>query len=305
MTTATEGPARIKWCGKPEIHGIHDVRGTETYTMEGKADWEPTYTGERPVMYRCLGAQYEFQRVWADAVKTVKQAWKVLAPLVGESQRLKQSDFALSNPLPHEAELRNLSGESASLTFDLKDVTPEAAAIMSGGKFVGPSGHMMRRCARAFVHHDHDWDDHPLNPRDDVETYWCPGQKPLPTVADYAAAQQEPVNTEAQEPVNWPQVCIPLNMPLTDKAYDILHGPLWQAVQLFVRNNNEYGEEGANQLGLGGQYADINRKVLKLKRVMWDRESAEGWREKPDEIMMDLIGHLLLSIQMYREETGY
>lgn len=264
--------------------------------MEGKADWEPTYNGRRMVTYRCLGAQLEVQRVWADAVKTVKEAWRVLAPVIGNTNRLKQSDFALSNPLPHEHESRR--------TQDAEAVPVVLYRQESDGAYVGPSGHKMERCARAFLHQEHDWDTVPLNPREESETRWCPGYKvsfdkeEFPSLAE---AMQEPVAfgvDERQHPV----LAIQLGQDIpSERCRAILNGPLCQAVNLFVERNAEYGEDGANQLGLGGQFADINRKVLKLKRAMWDGESTYNWSEQPDEIMMDLIGHLLLSIQMYRE----
>jgi hypothetical protein len=57
-----------------------------------------------------------------------------------------------------------------------------------------------------------------------------------------------------------------------------------------------YGYETHHDLGLRGQYADMYRKWAMLKRVMWDGEATvrEGLRE----ILMDMIGHLLLTICM-------
>lgn len=84
----------------------------------------------------------------------------------------------------------------------------------------------------------------------------------------------------------------------------ILTGPLTDAIQLFVRRQAEYGEE-AGELGSMGQYADINRKVRKLKRLMWDKSVPEdAISEDAEQVCMDLIGHLLLSIQFLREEKS-
>lgn len=57
-----------------------------------------------------------------------------------------------------------------------------------------------------------------------------------------------------------------------------------------------YGYETHHGLGLRGQYADMYRKWAMLKRVMWDGEATvrEGLRE----ILMDMIGHSLLTICM-------
>lgn len=78
------------------------------------------------------------------------------------------------------------------------------------------------------------------------------------------------------------------------------HMPQW--ADLFARKNADYGD-GAKVLGVRGQYADINRKMLKLKRALWDGELLEF--EGADEVIMDLIGHLFLTLYMirFREDT--
>jgi hypothetical protein len=40
-------------------------------------------------------------------------------------------------------------------------------------------------------------------------------------------------------------------------------------LERFAHKSLDYGD-GAQTLGIRGQFADINRKVLKLKRAMWD-----------------------------------
>lgn len=67
--------------------------------------------------------------------------------------------------------------------------------------------------------------------------------------------------------------------------------PEWRAQ--FVEKSNDYGDT-ANDLGAAGQYADMNRKMGKLKRALWDGETLTG--EQPREILMDLIGHCFLTI---------
>jgi hypothetical protein len=56
------------------------------------------------------------------------------------------------------------------------------------------------------------------------------------------------------------------------------------------------GFENADVLGVKGQFAEIWRKIWKLKKGMWDGEQLvnEGVRE----ILMDLIGHCFLAIDM-------
>lgn len=77
--------------------------------------------------------------------------------------------------------------------------------------------------------------------------------------------------------------------------------PEW--LRLFANKNADYGSESAKILGVRGQYADINRKMLKLKRSLWDGEQLQF--EDSDEVIMDLIGHLFLTLHMirFKEET--
>jgi hypothetical protein len=97
-------------------------------------------------------------------------------------------------------------------------------------------------------------------------------------------------------------VTILLGYPtVSPRTMAILQGPVPDAVRLFVKRNREYGDN-ANVLGPKGQFADIWRKVSKLKNIMWDESVAtEDITESPEEIMMDLIGHCLLGIQMIRD----
>jgi len=76
--------------------------------------------------------------------------------------------------------------------------------------------------------------------------------------------------------------------------------PEW--LRLFASKNADYGD-GAKVLGVRGQYADINRKMLKLKRSLWDGDKLQF--EDSDEVIMDLIGHLFLTLHMirFKEET--
>ena len=86
-------------------------------------------------------------------------------------------------------------------------------------------------------------------------------------------------------------------IPATKTANRVVGEILPEAARLFVRRNKDYGD-GANELGLMGQYADINRKVKKLKRILWDGVEPVG--ESAEEIALDLIGHLGLTIDMIR-----
>lgn len=73
-----------------------------------------------------------------------------------------------------------------------------------------------------------------------------------------------------------------------------------EAQTLFRRKNRGYGNTAYN-LGARGQYADINRKMGKLKHQLWDgkvNEDDEG--ESMEEMLMDLMGHCALTIDFLR-----
>lgn len=72
------------------------------------------------------------------------------------------------------------------------------------------------------------------------------------------------------------------------------HMPDWLA--LFAKKNADYGGGSAFELGERGQYSDIHRKMIKLKRSMWDGE--ELGFEGQAEVISDLIGHLFLTLHM-------
>lgn len=72
--------------------------------------------------------------------------------------------------------------------------------------------------------------------------------------------------------------------------------PIW--LKGFERKARDYnsaktGWEPHTFLGVKGQFADIWRKIGKLKKALWDDEPLEG--EQPLEIIDDLISHLFLT----------
>lgn len=56
------------------------------------------------------------------------------------------------------------------------------------------------------------------------------------------------------------------------------------------------GVENADVLGAQGQYAELWRKMAKLKKALWDGKELIG--EQPREILLDFIGHCFLAIDM-------
>lgn len=93
--------------------------------------------------------------------------------------------------------------------------------------------------------------------------------------------------------------------PATQQARRILGKHLPEVMEHFLQRNAEYGEE-AHVLGVKGQFADINRKVIKLKRYLWDDVEVMPGAENIETIAGELIGHLLILIdEMDKEDNGH
>jgi hypothetical protein len=60
--------------------------------------------------------------------------------------------------------------------------------------------------------------------------------------------------------------------------------------------------EPADVLGVAGQFAEIWRKIWKLKKAMWDGNVLAF--EQPREVLLDLIGHCFLAIDMLDRKAG-
>lgn len=69
-----------------------------------------------------------------------------------------------------------------------------------------------------------------------------------------------------------------------------------QALALHLYKSKDYGEGEAEFLGPAGQFAEIYRKIPKLKRAMWEGKTLSG--EQPAEILMDLMAHCALAVAM-------
>lgn len=88
-----------------------------------------------------------------------------------------------------------------------------------------------------------------------------------------------------------------LPTPLSSQASRVLEISA-EALELFLDKNRGYGNTAYN-LGARGQYADMNRKFGKLKHTLWDGNPAVG--ESIEEMLMDLVGHALLTIDFIRQ----
>lgn len=97
---------------------------------------------------------------------------------------------------------------------------------------------------------------------------------------------------------NGPEDAILIQMDKTDSTelQAIVRWLMPEWLELFAKKNSDYGAGSAFELGVRGQYSDIHRKMIKLKRAMWDGEELKF--EGSEEIIRDLIGHLFLTLHM-------
>jgi hypothetical protein len=95
------------------------------------------------------------------------------------------------------------------------------------------------------------------------------------------------------------------NQPVATTSLQIRVSGILDEVQVkFNQRNADYrdadGFEPSEVLGIRGQFAELWRKVWKLKNALWDGREMVG--ESAEEILMDLMGHCALAIDMIRRK---
>lgn len=80
---------------------------------------------------------------------------------------------------------------------------------------------------------------------------------------------------------------------------DVINNIMPETMALWSKKNADY-EGQLMFLGKRGQFSDLNRKFWKLKKALWDGQDL-GF-ESAEEVCMDMIGHLLMTIHMLRTE---
>lgn len=73
-----------------------------------------------------------------------------------------------------------------------------------------------------------------------------------------------------------------------------------RCLKLFLEKSKDYGDESHEFMGAVGQFSDIYRKIIKLKRALVDGVELQG--EQPVEILMDLVAHCWLTIAMLERD---
>lgn len=75
---------------------------------------------------------------------------------------------------------------------------------------------------------------------------------------------------------------------------------LQQWTNQFLQKQRDYGDS-ADDLGAPGQYAELHRKMGKLRRALWEGKPLVG--EPAREVLMDLVGHCFLAIKHLDENN--
>lgn len=141
------------------------------------------------------------------------------------------------------------------------------------------------KCLNNYPHPEHTW----TLLGDPAAVHTCPGT---------GASFLEVTARQALTLEGFPLGRRPELRPPTDVDY-ITSKLLAEIESKMLKDANEYGTTNHRVLGEKGQFADIWRKIGKLKRAMWEDADTSDWRESPRTIAMDLIGHLLLTIAMW------
>lgn len=100
-------------------------------------------------------------------------------------------------------------------------------------------------------------------------------------------------------------VTIKCDFPPTEQAARILTEVLPEMLQIFLEKNQDYADSSDNvttaseELGSAGQYAELRRKMGKLKRSLWDRVPLQF--EQPQEVLQDFGGHVLLALLFVKD----
>jgi len=116
-----------------------------------------------------------------------------------------------------------------------------------------------------------------------------------------------------EEPKPWPtgklrvqaikddnMIRIEVTNPPTNEAERILMTTLPAVLTKFLEKNKDYGDgDEMRCLGAKAEFVRLWNKAAKLKRAIWDGEPLSG--EQPDEIMGDMIGHILLALNRASE----
>jgi hypothetical protein len=134
----------------------------------------------------------------------------------------------------------------------------------------------------------------------------CPGRTVV-TPEEFGEFVREPqpgFDSFRNGPLDYPATENPTKKELpglpTETAY-IVTRLLPEIAERMITSSGQYGPRNHRALGPKGQFGDIWRKIAPLKRALWD--GIDLPREGAREILADLIGHALLTMEMLDHEV--
>lgn len=91
------------------------------------------------------------------------------------------------------------------------------------------------------------------------------------------------------------------NIP-NDQAMRVVLDVLPKALELYMKKSKDYGGNvmSRRKLGIKACIPDMNRKFEKLIDAIWDGKPLQF--EQPDEILMDLLGHILIILDEMQDK---
>lgn len=119
-----------------------------------------------------------------------------------------------------------------------------------------------------------------------------------------------PPDCEPYDKTEWREAAVTtvvLGDPPSTRTVDAIFGCQAQPQSLlqewtthFIGKQQDY-RDTADDLGAPGQYAELHRKIGKLKRALWEGKPLVG--EPAREVLMDLIGHCFLAVKHLDENN--
>lgn len=93
------------------------------------------------------------------------------------------------------------------------------------------------------------------------------------------------------------------NIP-NEQAMRVVHDILPKVLELYLKKSKDYGgnvshDAPGGNLGPRALFPDMWRKMGKLRRSLWEGKELQG--EQTEEILMDLVGHVLIVL----DELGF
>lgn len=90
--------------------------------------------------------------------------------------------------------------------------------------------------------------------------------------------------------------------PLSADAEYVVNTLFPEMTRNFRQYSKEYRQD--RDLGVRGEFVGLYRKTRKLKTVLWDGISSDGWREDIRTILLEVASHALLAVKDLDDENA-